>query len=494
MPPVPLTSVRLPQPSQAQSQAEEKHASGIAQGAVKQGPARGGGEEERDAAVEPQEKSVKQKSLCQQMGALFLQHRVRQLEGQVDDLQYSRSASSSAPATTPSLGKEADTRGGEGRSSSASIKEPVRSSRGDRFSTQPQNAHFDHSRRASVKTYILDASVLIYSLRSVHDWLKAPDVRCIVPTEVVSTLDILKKGQHPLNAAARKATRFLEDRFASPAPDGSMPSAGLVPQATAPSSITLDEAELLREACAEADQHPSPLQRTGNHVKSDMLVPNVTSSGATRRSFDSSKSKGSSAGTPTVRSPTFDSSGGPATRRRSRGQNRSPRFDPMQLTAGSTLSLFDAPVWIRATLLCALSFLPGDAQLTVALPPPSLATVTTSPQHSAAANSELPKHVERADGGITQAYAQAHGLDAHICSTSASWLQLEPAGMQSPVDVEVAVKGESQVSAPDSDQTLHPADDFPAPALGLDLGKAPILSKGGYAQAAQNPHTGVRRR
>ncbi|PWN40456.1 hypothetical protein IE81DRAFT_342724, partial [Ceraceosorus guamensis] len=477
MPPVPLTSVRLPPPVRAQIQAEEKHANESAQGAKKQGPARASGEE-RDAAVEPQEKSIKQKSLCQQMGALFLQHRVRQLEGQVDDLEYSRSASSSAPATARSLGREANTRPGEGRHSSTASKEPLRSSRGDSSATQPQSALFDHSRRASVKTYILDASVLIYSLRSVHDWLKTSDVRCIVPTEVVSTLDILKKGQHPLNAAARKATRFLEDRFASPAPDGSMPSAGLVPQATAPPSITLDEAELLREACAEADKQASPLQRTGNHVKSDTLVPNLTQSGATRRSFDSSKSKGSSTGSPTVRSPTFDSSGGPAAKRRSRGQNRSPRFDPMQLTAGSTLSLFDAPVWIRATLLCALSFLPGDAQLTVALPPPSLAAVTTSPQDSAAANSELPKHVERADGGITQAYAKAHGLDTHICSTSASWLQLEPGAMRNPLAVEIAAEGGDQVSAPDSDQTLHPADDFAAPALGLDLGSAPNFSKG----------------
>ncbi|PWN35683.1 uncharacterized protein FA14DRAFT_160727 [Meira miltonrushii] len=60
---------------------------------------------------------------------------------------------------------------------------------------------------------IADASLLIYSLRTVHDYLKAGDCQVIVPCEALSTLDVLKKGVHTLNWAARRATRFLDERF-----------------------------------------------------------------------------------------------------------------------------------------------------------------------------------------------------------------------------------------------------------------------------------------
>lgn len=67
----------------------------------------------------------------------------------------------------------------------------------------------------AARVIVADVSLLIYSLRTVHELLKAGDCRVVVPCEALCTLDVLKKGEHFLNLAARRAIRFLDERFSA---------------------------------------------------------------------------------------------------------------------------------------------------------------------------------------------------------------------------------------------------------------------------------------
>ncbi|KAK0534294.1 hypothetical protein OC835_002715 [Tilletia horrida] len=65
---------------------------------------------------------------------------------------------------------------------------------------------------------VVDVSVLIYSLRSVHTWLREGELTLIVPYGALHTLDLLKSGKETINHAARKALCFLEERLTDGSP------------------------------------------------------------------------------------------------------------------------------------------------------------------------------------------------------------------------------------------------------------------------------------
>lgn len=169
-------------------------------------------------------------ALCQRMGSLLLQHRVDELAKDVERAQKQRrwspqiheqskwpsqsshASSSSSPRIFSQADEDSDTLGRKAHS----LLHPPR-----RGPVSSQNHQHRRSREPPStqprRLIVVDASLLIYSLRSVHDWLKAGDTTVVVPNEAIATLDVLKKGEHVLNLAARKATRFVDERADSKA-------------------------------------------------------------------------------------------------------------------------------------------------------------------------------------------------------------------------------------------------------------------------------------
>ncbi|KAN0063233.1 hypothetical protein ACQY0O_004397 [Thecaphora frezii] len=173
-----------------------------------------------------EQRAERQARLSKAMGAMFLQDKVERLERDVQAAPFSRgmARSRSGPNHAHRLAQPSappfNPEGG--------IRILTRSSTGpgmDRTLTEPIAARPSSSRSQPNKVYLLDTSVLIYSLRSVHEWLKDPQVQIIIPLEAINNLDLLKKGHDPVNSAARKATRFLEERMS--AESWSQGSAGL---------------------------------------------------------------------------------------------------------------------------------------------------------------------------------------------------------------------------------------------------------------------------
>ncbi|SPO38590.1 uncharacterized protein PSFLO_04068 [Pseudozyma flocculosa] len=148
------------------------------------------------------------------MGAMFLQDKVERLERDVQHPPFSRgmARSRSGPnharrLAQPSQPPSAPFEG--------SVRVMTRSSTGPGIIRLPADA--DVAPRAAIalptKLYLLDTSVLVYSLRTVHEWLKDPRIQLVIPLEAINNLDLLKKGNEPVNVAARKATRFLEEKM-----------------------------------------------------------------------------------------------------------------------------------------------------------------------------------------------------------------------------------------------------------------------------------------
>ena len=60
---------------------------------------------------------------------------------------------------------------------------------------------------------VLDAACYTSSLHIIRQLLGSKRFVIVVPLAVISTLDVLKKGNDKTNKAAREATRFLEQAF-----------------------------------------------------------------------------------------------------------------------------------------------------------------------------------------------------------------------------------------------------------------------------------------
>ncbi|UZJ51641.1 hypothetical protein CBS101457_000961 [Exobasidium rhododendri] len=164
-------------------------------------------------------------ALCRAMGTLFLQHRVDKLQGDVDQLQHRKEEGGSSRKDKCSWGggwkggcrSKNALNGQGGRRSPPSTNAESNGLFGagkssPKSSSSTSNTKHEGSTNAK-KIVVADVSLLIYSLRTIHNWLKEGDCRVVIPMEALRTLDVLKKGDHYLNLVARKATRFLDERF-----------------------------------------------------------------------------------------------------------------------------------------------------------------------------------------------------------------------------------------------------------------------------------------
>ncbi|KAM0751678.1 hypothetical protein T439DRAFT_216282 [Meredithblackwellia eburnea MCA 4105] len=114
--------------------------------------------------------------LSKAMGAAFLAHQVSQLERSVDKLSFSRDP---RLANGPLVAR----RGGAASGAGGLNRKEIR---------------------------VLDASALVHALPLVKRWIREDTFHLVVPLDVFSTLDILKRASGPLHELAREATRFLE--------------------------------------------------------------------------------------------------------------------------------------------------------------------------------------------------------------------------------------------------------------------------------------------
>lgn len=115
------------------------------------------------------------------MGALFLQHRVETLESDVEKLQYKRREG----RTRGTLKVSADGSSGSGSGGCPFRRDDIREAGKSRGKIQHESASEVKSRRSLPvdQVIVADASLLIYSLRTVHDWLKEGNRHIVVPME-----------------------------------------------------------------------------------------------------------------------------------------------------------------------------------------------------------------------------------------------------------------------------------------------------------------------
>ncbi|CAO1615097.1 unnamed protein product [Parajaminaea phylloscopi] len=202
-----------------------------------------------------------QNAVCKAMGALFLQHRVACLEREVER-------------------READ-RLEAGKESMDSHRQPLIASQ-DKASYCP--AAWAKERLlgcigrtappAADVVYVVDASVLIYSLRSVHRWLRDAAIRVVVPCEAVRTLDLIKKGCGQVSVAARRGARFLEEKVRSPATaPGTMSQAPGLWIQREHERLSLEDAERIRVASSDAaaEQDDLDLRQAPLHIQEALL-------------------------------------------------------------------------------------------------------------------------------------------------------------------------------------------------------------------------------
>lgn len=125
------------------------------------------------------------------LGQAFLAHQVRQLE--------SGAASRGKPHRRGGPRRPQDV---VGRSNNQSIH--TQQTPGGRLTT-------NHAIPAII---VLDTSIFVHSLDQIKKWLSGerPE-RLVVPLEVLNTLDLSKRGESPLSAQARAASRFLEEQI-----------------------------------------------------------------------------------------------------------------------------------------------------------------------------------------------------------------------------------------------------------------------------------------
>ena len=174
-------------------------------------------------------------ALCKAMGTLFLQHRVDKLQKECDSLQSEGEAKMRMCNWKRSSSGASGGGGYKGRCPKRYFKRAASATnnitlfqqkerdvasqvwqRSSSSSSHGEMVKSTKDRQRAQKVIVADVSLLIYSLRTVYNWLKEDAYRIVVPAEALRTLDVLKKGDHCLNLAARKATRFLDERFQFP--------------------------------------------------------------------------------------------------------------------------------------------------------------------------------------------------------------------------------------------------------------------------------------
>lgn len=183
--------------------------------------------ESEKSGVGDKRRGAEKDDLCRAMGALFLKHRVEKLQGHVDRLNHKGKDSSTAgkegcswrAGWKSNCAKRRESNAKEASSKSSIESIYMQENCGESSTTTTTMSSSPSGDRKSKdqasRIIIVDVSLMIYSLRTIHEWLKQGNCRIIVPMETLRTLDCLKKGENNLNLAARKAVRFLEEKSIS---------------------------------------------------------------------------------------------------------------------------------------------------------------------------------------------------------------------------------------------------------------------------------------
>ena len=91
-----------------------------------------------------------------------------------------------------------------------------------------------------------------------HNWSRDQSTCVVIPLEAINTLDLLKKGDEPINLAARKATRWLEDKIAVSPQDGdamlTQPAPGIFAQKE---HFRVSSTRMAKARQARMDHHPT---------------------------------------------------------------------------------------------------------------------------------------------------------------------------------------------------------------------------------------------
>ncbi|WAR58056.1 hypothetical protein PtB15_5B288 [Puccinia triticina] len=159
------------------------------------------------------------------LGAAFLQHKVQQLERNLDDLSFRRDLHQPPPRTQHSH-QTKSSHPNRNQSKKKTLLQPV-------SSTDPTPSSSDSSTPVPIK--LIDTSMLIHALPILKKWVREAKYKIVIPLDVVSELDFLKTSPPPIHGLVREATCWLDKQFQTSSKQSSTDSAHkacFVPQRT----------------------------------------------------------------------------------------------------------------------------------------------------------------------------------------------------------------------------------------------------------------------
>ncbi|KDN39321.1 hypothetical protein K437DRAFT_270325 [Tilletiaria anomala UBC 951] len=421
--------------------------------------------EESDA-----ERAERQARLSHAMGKLFLSDRIAKMEDEATTLELRRKpAASSQKGPSPSHGANNSTKSrGTGNSEGMA--------HGDSSKRGPGRGLRQQQPQGPIAVRIIDVSLLIYSLRTLHDWIKERRYRLVVPLEALNVLDVLKKGDMAINIAARKAMRFLDERIIS-LPNTASSSDTFRPQGQQPQFVVQNDTERINwsdiVAHVNAGHIPAVDSRVQLHVDpstneaakaqsiqaaNDLLVELI---------WDETEESGRSVGAPRHQNKELLQTSNAAAQSSSESK---PSNDGTAFSSGGGIDT-DAPLHVRETLscfawwecklrykmygsssaaqqACAANDDKDTLALAIALPPPDSDDLITPRPAAETRDVAVSRFHIRADGRLMKRYAEEAGMNVIVAPTAASWLQIAHAG--------------SEVSAHSSDEQPRPAKGRPA--------------------------------
>ncbi|SPO24800.1 uncharacterized protein UTRI_01785_B [Ustilago trichophora] len=316
-----------------------------------------------------QQKAERQARLSHAMGVMFLQDKVDKLERDVTKITYPRSMHKSKSGPAADLSSSNPRRDvSQGRPIPRALSGPGVASTAD----APADRSFNSTATTAGSIRLVDASVLIFSLRSVHNWSRDQSSCVIIPLEAINTLDLLKKGDEPINLAARKATRWLEDKIAVSTQDGDL-------MLTQPAPGIFAQREHFRAATAQIEK-----------ARAAALAHESSSEHATELEVTCAAASTSS--------------------------------------AKDMFSAVEAPRYLRELLSVCLychqaASTASNYAVAIAYPPAHLQEKMIEAQLAA---NDKPSYLNRTDGRATEAWLDAYRIPFEVVPTSKTWTGEKP--------------------------------------------------------------------
>ncbi|SPO23107.1 uncharacterized protein UTRI_01785 [Ustilago trichophora] len=316
-----------------------------------------------------QQKVERQARLSHAMGVMFLQDKVDKLERDVTKITYPRGMHKSKSGPAADLASSNPRRDvSQGRPMPRALTGPGVAPTAD----APADRNTDSTASTAGSIRLVDASVLIFSLRSVHNWSRDQSTCVIIPLEAINTLDLLKKGDEPINLAARKATRWLEDKIAVSTQDGDL-------MLTQPAPGIFAQREHFRAATAQIEKARAAALAHQSSIEHETEVE-VNSAAASTSS------------------------------------------------AKDMFSALEAPRYLRELLSVCLycqqaASTASNYAVAIAYPPAHLQEKMIEAQLAA---NDKPSYLNRTDGRATEAWLDAYRIAFEVVPTSKTWTGEKP--------------------------------------------------------------------